>query len=127
MRLISFQVKKIKELLNYSYSNSSFYKKRFDESGFDFRNFKYLDEIKKIPPLTRSDLQNNLKQIVSSEFDLSKCSKGSSSGSTGHAVSYYHDKIGTSANKASVLFGKFLGGYNIGDPWINIWGHSATD
>ena len=122
----AFQVEKTKLLLEYSYNYSHFFKKRFDDAGFNFEKFKYLDELKNIPPLTRSDLQNNLKDILSTDIDISKCSKGSSSGSTGHPVLYYHDKIGTSANKAAVLFGKFLGGYNLGDPWINIWGNPTA-
>ncbi len=124
--LVSFQVKRIKELLEYSYHYSPFFEKRFNDAGFNFEQFKYLDELKNIPLLTRNDLQNNLKEIITTELDLSKCSKGSSSGSTGHPVLYYHDKIGTSANKAAVLFGKFLGGYNLGDPWINIWGNPTA-
>ncbi len=124
--IISFQVDKIKELLKYSYKHSKFYHKRFDDAGFRYDNFKYPDELNKIPPLTRKDLQDNLNEIISSEIDLSNCTKGSSSGSTGNPVKYYHDRIGLSANKASVLFAKHLGGYKLGDPWVNIWGHSAT-
>ena len=70
------------------------------------RKLKYLDDLKKIPPLTRFDLQNNLNEILSTEFDISKCSKGSSSGSTGHPVIYYHDKIGASAVKHLQLYAK---------------------
>ena len=124
--LVSFQVKKAKELLEYSYRNSRFFKKRFDDSGFNYEHFSYLDDLNKIPSLSRADLQNNLNEILSSEFEISQCSRGSSSGSTGHPVLYYHDKIGTSANKASVLFGKYLGGYQLGDPWINIWGNPTA-
>ena len=124
--LVSFQVKKAKELLEYSYKNSLFFKKRFDDSGFNYEHLRYLDDLKKIPVLSRADLQNNLNEILSTEFDISHCSRGSSSGSTGHPVLYYHDKIGTSANKASVLFGKYLGGYQLGDPWINIWGNPTA-
>ncbi len=124
--LIAFQVKKVKELLKYSFEYSPFLRKRFSDSGFNYETFKSLDDLIKIPVLTRDDLQNNLKEIVSTEFDLSKCSKGSSSGSTGHPVLYYHDKIGTSANKAAVLFGKYLGDYRLGDPWINVWGNPTA-
>ena len=124
--LTAFQVEKVKKLLQYSYRHTVFFKKRFDEAGFNYENFKYLDELKNIPPLTRSDIQNKLNEIISNEFDISQCSKGSSSGSTGHPVIYYHDKIGTSANKASVTFGKILGGYQLGEPWINVWGNPTA-
>ncbi len=75
----------------------------------------------KVPPLTREDLQNNLDQILSKNLKLSDCPKGSSSGSTGHPVIYYHDVYGTSANKASEIFSKYIGGSKAGDSWINIW------
>ena len=125
-QIVSFQVDKAKELLEYSYKYSPFFKKRLDDSGLDFSNIKYLDELKKVPSLTRFDLQNNLKDILSKEFDITKCSRGSSSGSTGHPVIYYHDKIGNSASKASAIISKQLGGYKLGDSWINIWGNPTA-
>lgn len=125
-KINAYQVKKIKEVLKYSYKKSPFYKKRIDDSGLDIDNFKYTDQLINIPPLTRSDLQNNLDDIISKDYNLKECSKGSSSGSTGHPVIYYHDKTGTAANKASVLFSKFLGGYIPGDKWLNVWGNPTA-
>ncbi len=122
----SYQVKKIKELLKYSYDHVPFYKKRFDETGFNVENFSYLDQLKKIPPLTRFDLQNYNDEILSDEKSRYIVSKGSSSGSTGEPIRYYHDQFGKSANKAAVLFSKILGGYQFGDPWINIWGNPTA-
>src|SRR3970282_1684302 len=49
-------------------------------------------------------------KVISKGLNLQDCSKGSSSGSTGHPVIYYHDKNGSSANKASEIFSKYLGG-----------------
>lgn len=125
-KVVDYQMKRLKELINYAYNNSAFYRKRIDVSGFDINTFRYPDQLKKIPKLTRDDLRNNLKGIVSKEFDLSKCSKSSSSGSTGDPIFCYHDKNGITANRASMLFSKTLGGYNAGDKWINIWGNPKT-
>jgi len=122
----AYQVNKIKELLAYSYKHVPFYKKRFDESGFDASKFSYLDELKKIPPLTRYDLQNHNEEILSDEKNKFIVSKGSSSGSTGEPIRYYHDQFGKSANKAAVMFSKILGGYQFGDPWIMIWGNPTA-
>ncbi len=122
----SYQVERLKELLKYAYKNVPFYKKRFDEANFDAEKFSYLDEMKKIPALTRSDIQDNLDELISPEFDLKKCSRGSSSGSTGHPVIYYHDNEAKSANRASVLFFKHLGEYDFGEKWLNIWGNPTA-
>ncbi|GEM_PF-571266 len=125
-KIKAYQTKKIKELLQYAYKHVPFYKKRFDEAGFDVEKFTYLDQLKKIPPLTRYDLQNYNEEILSDEKSELVVSKGSSSGSTGEPIRYYHDQFGKSANKAAVLFSKILGGYQFGDPWINIWGNPTA-
>lgn len=121
-----YQIQKIKQLLEYAYKNVPFYKKRFNEVGFDYQHFRYLDQLAIIPPLTRSDLQNNFHSLISPKFNLNNCSKGSSSGSTGHPVMYYHDNEAKSANRAAVLFCKFLGEYRLGDKWLNIWGNPTA-
>lgn len=125
-KVVDYQMKKLKALITYSYKNSDFYRKRIDESGFDLDKFKYPDQLKTIPQLTRDDLRNHLKDIASKEFDLSKCSKSSSSGSTGEPIICYHDKDAIAANRAAMLFIKVLGGYEPGDRWINIWGNPRT-
>jgi phenylacetate-CoA ligase len=122
----SYQTSNIKKLLDYAYLNVPFYTHRFDDAGFDYRKFRYLDELKKIPTLTRFDLQNFGPELISGERDNFKISKGSSSGSTGEPVIYYHDQFGKSANNAAVLFGKILGGYELGDPWTNVWGNPTA-
>ena len=125
-KVVDYQIKRLKELIKYAYNNSTFYRNRIDESGFVINTLKYPDQLNKIPRLTRNDLRNNLKEIVSKEFDLSGCSKSSSSGSSGDPVICYHDMNGIAANRASMLFCKTLGGYEAGDKWINIWGNPKT-
>jgi len=124
--LQNYQVEKLRRLLISANSNVSYYRKLFNEAGFNPEKFNYPDKLKSIPPLTRNDLQNNLNGLLSSVHDLSLCKKGSSSGSTGHPVIYYHDKNSLSAYKAAVLFQKQLAGYKPGDLWMNIWGNPTT-
>jgi phenylacetate-coenzyme A ligase PaaK-like adenylate-forming protein len=125
-KLEDFQVKKILALLKHSYNSVPFYRKRFDDAGFNYENFKYLDHLNKIPPLSRLDIQNNLKDLLAKNYNLSECKKGSSSGSTGTPVIYYHDMDDFSSAKAGIIFCKMLGGYNLGDKWINIWGNPTA-
>jgi len=121
-----YQIMKLRELLRYSYHNVPFYKKRFDDSNFNYERFRYFDQLKNIPPLTRNDLQTNEKNLLSSEKSKFNIYRSMSSGSTAKPVKFYHDQFGKSSNKAAVLVSKILGGYKIGDPWINIWGFPTT-
>ena len=116
------QLVKLRQLLNHAYQNVPFYKKRFDEINFDV-NIKSLSDLENIPPLTREDIQNNFDELLDKKFDLSKCYKGSSSGSTGQPVFYYHDVDGSSSGIAANYFGWFLGGWEFGQSGITIWGN----
>jgi len=125
-KIINYQTRKLKELLIYSYENVPFYKKRFDEAGFSPDSFKYLDQLNVLPPLTKKDLRNNQNTLFSIEKNKFTIFKGASSGSTGEPAVFYHDEHGKSSNRAAIIFGKFLGGYRLGNPWINIWGNPNT-
>jgi phenylacetate-CoA ligase len=122
----AYQLRCIRLLSEHAYKHAPFYKKRFDEAGFNYENIKYLDDLKKIPPLTRKDIQENIKHLVSDSFDLNKCYKGSSSGSTGEPVVYYQDNAGSSANNAAIYFGWSLTGWQFGEKQLTLWGNPTT-
>lgn len=119
----AYQLSQLKLLLKHAYNHVPFYKKRFDDTGFNYEKIQYLDELKNIPPLTRKDIQDNFKDLVSNNFDLNKCYKGSSSGSTGEPVVYYQDNTGSSANTASIHFGWSLSGWKFGEKQLTLWGN----
>jgi len=76
--------------------------------------------------LTRYDLQNHWKEIIASDFDLKKLSKGASSGSTGLPVFYYKDNIANSAGQAANLLGWTLSGWKMNMKGLHIWGNPST-
>lgn len=122
----NYQIEKIRGILKHSYENVLFYKYQFDEVNFDWNNFKYLDDLNRIPPLTRKDIQESNKLLIANNVDLKNISKKSSSGSTGKPIVFYHDADTLGANRAAILFGKYLAGVKPGDKWINIWGNPNT-
>ncbi len=121
----NYQLEKLKKLLIYSYENTEFYKKRFDNSNFNPYEFKDINELKIIPVLTREDIQQNIDIMLSSNIDKS-CYHGSSSGSTGTPVHYYHDKNGSSAGKAALYIGWKLSGWKQSDKGLHIWGNPSV-
>lgn len=52
------QEKKLKDLVNYVYQHSDFYKKRFDDFGVKPEDIKSLDDLKKLPFTYKSDLRD---------------------------------------------------------------------
>ena len=118
-----YQLHKLKLLLNHAYLNVPFYRKRFEEYNLTPDSIKSIEDLAAFPILSRKDIQKNLSELVSTNYRLSKCYKGSSSGSTGRPVVYYHDKIGTSAGQAAGYFGWSLSGWKFGDKGLHIWGN----
>ena len=62
--LRAYQLVKVKKILAHAELYSPFYKERLKEVGINSHNLTDLSELSKIPPLTRSDLQNHWKDIV---------------------------------------------------------------
>ena len=118
----TYQIAKLKKLLIFAYEKVPFYKSRMDDSGFDPNRFKYLDDIDKLPPLTREDLQENQKALSSSK-DTARFKQGSSSGSTGQPVIYYHDQHSLSAGVAAQYLGWGFSGWKFGMKGLHIWGN----
>lgn len=53
------QLERLQSTLNRVYLNVPFYRKKFDELGFDPDEFRSLDDLKKLPFTTKDDLRDN--------------------------------------------------------------------
>jgi phenylacetate-CoA ligase len=124
--LVHYQLKKLRKLLSHAEKNVPFYKQRFSEAGFSPNSINHPDQLKQIPPLTREDLQNHWKNIIPSNYNTQKLSKGSSSGSTGLPVTYFKDSIANSAGQAANFLGWTLSGWSMKMKGLHIWGNPST-
>ena len=121
--VIALQQDKLKRLLLHAYETCPFYRRRFERSGIKPTDIKEVSDLRKLPPLRRKDIQEFYFEIISKEADITKCYKGSSSGSTGEPVSYIHDRRCSSAGMAALYFGWSLAGWQFGRPYLTIWGN----
>lgn len=53
------QSERLKEMIDYIYKNSSFYKKKLNEFGIKPSDIKSIDDIKKLPFTTKEDMRDN--------------------------------------------------------------------
>lgn len=58
---------KTKSMLIYAYENTVYYKEVFDKINFNPYKFNEMDEIKKIPPLTKDIILCNFSKLISKE------------------------------------------------------------
>ncbi|WP_338597538.1 hypothetical protein [Clostridium baratii] len=62
-----YHLSKLKEILIYSYENTIFYRKRFDEAGFNPYKFNNVEELNKIPTINKQIVLDNFDELISNE------------------------------------------------------------
>lgn len=117
---------RLRSLIHHCYDNVPFYRTLMDERGLVPEDISQIDELPKIPPLTRLDLRKHLNDLVARNVDLSKCVRNKSSGSTGEPVVSFHDREAQSASIAARFYCWGVAGWQIGDPMVQIRGGSRT-
>jgi phenylacetate-CoA ligase len=80
------QLNKLKEIAEYCYTNTRFYKKKFDQAGLTPGDIKTLDDIQKIPFTVKADLRDNypLGLVAVNMDDIVEIH--ASSGTTGNPI-----------------------------------------
>lgn len=121
-----YQFLKLSKLIQHAYETVPYWKRRFTESGLNPASIKCFDDLRKIPPLTRKEIQTNPEDLVSSKVDLNRCYRGTSSGSTGEPVLYYHDSYARSAGWAGLYYFWENAGWEFGMKGLHIWGNPQT-
>ena len=83
----NYQLTSLKNLLQYSHKNVPYYFKLFKKIGFD-PHIKHLEDINKLPILTKQDIINNHKDLISTSYK-GKLYKMGTSGTTGQRLTFY--------------------------------------
>ena len=117
---------KFQNLLYHAYEHTAFYRRRLDSIGATPADFRSPDAIRQIPPLTRADLQENWREMISDFSAVKHLHKGSSSGSTGSPVNYFYDNSASSAGDAALYLCWSLAGWRLGMKGLHIWGNPTT-
>lgn len=84
-----YQDKKLRKLVIHAYETVPYYKKEFDECGFNPYDFKHADELSKLPVITKETLKENPAQFISSAKLDSKTFIHLTGGTTGKSLQYY--------------------------------------
>ena len=58
-KMRELQLERLKWSIGHAYKNNAFYRKKFDDAGFHPDQFKTLDDMKRVPFLTKQDMRDN--------------------------------------------------------------------
>ncbi|MCK4763592.1 MAG: phenylacetate--CoA ligase family protein [Candidatus Aminicenantes bacterium] len=124
--LYAYRLAKLRELVAYARTHCAYYRDIFDKNNIAPGSICSLEDLKRIPVLTRQDIRENLSSLLSSEKDRLTCFKSSSSGTTGIPITYYQDGDGHGAGIAAGYLSCYLSGWRFGHRSLHIWGNRSS-
>lgn len=117
---------RITDLIKHAYARVPYYREVMDQQRLSPDHIRGVEDLVKLPTLTRFDLQKRGPDLLAEGVDFARCAGGASSGSTGEPVVFYHDREAESAGRAAVLFGWMQVGWHLGDRHSIVWGNPST-
>lgn len=124
--LEAYRNERLKKLIQHAYLNTKFYGKAMRERRVRPEHIKSARDLEKLAIVGRDNIRENVSSIVSRVGDVKKLFKGTSSGTTGTPITYYHDVNGISAGTAAKYVLCNMSGWKLGQPNIHIWGNAAS-
>lgn len=110
-KMLNYRLLKLQQLVKHAYNNVPYYTELFNVYGISPDDIKTLDDIKRIPILTKELARINQKKLVANNVDFKYVKKGKTGGTTGVPLIVYSD-----ANNRSFTWASYYRWYN----WIGI-------
>jgi phenylacetate-CoA ligase len=121
-KILELQLEKFKKLIFHAYYHVEYYRDLFDKNNIKPSDIKNLDDIRKIPFLTKDIINNNINgRIIATNVNRKEILKIVTSGSTGVPFTCYADKFQLEMRWASTLRSLEWTGYVFGDRCARLW------
>jgi phenylacetate-CoA ligase len=120
--LRSTQWNKLRLMVGHAYHNVPFYRQRFEQIGAHPEDIRTPTDYTKIPPLTRTDLQQHQEELIARNIDRRNLIKDATGGSTGKPVHFHIDKRYRQWVNAIVRIQDGWSGLRRGQPHAYLWG-----
>jgi phenylacetate-CoA ligase len=118
----SLQFRRMKALLEHAWERCPFYQQHFAAAGFRPRHFRNLDDLRKLPPLEKRDVQRHGAEMVAADWPAADLIPNQTGGSTGTPIRFYLSKDRKCSRAAATVRHNRWAGYDVGDKAAVIWG-----
>ncbi len=120
--LNELRLDKVKSIVAYAYEHTQYYRELLDKNNISPEDINSLVDLEKIPPLTKSDIQQHSDKMLSDIYDKGDLIKDASGGSTGEPTIFYKDLTYQQLRPADQLRHDRWCGWDLGDRFALIWG-----
>jgi|694.fasta_scaffold22446_3 phenylacetate-CoA ligase len=120
--LRDLQLVRLREILQHAFSTSDYYRKTFLNLGLHPNDISDLNQLSKLPFLSKDDVRENINAgLLSSAISRKHLHKISTSGSTGQPFTIYADREQLEIRFASTLRSLEWTGWRFGDRQARLW------
>ena len=116
------QEQRLRTLIKHAYRHVPYYREQLDRLGIKPEDIQHLEDLQKLPVLTKDDIRNNLHfDLLSESHEKSTMLPITTSGSTGQPLTLYADKTQLEMRWATTLRNIEWTGYRFGDTQVRLW------
>lgn len=119
-RLTEYQNKRLRKIIKYAYDYVPYYHKKFRKLGIKPLDIKTKKDLNRLPIIRKDEIRENLKEMISKEFNVNDLKMLSTSGSTGKPLLLYITGAESEFRKAKHLRANISCGQKLQDRWVVI-------
>lgn len=123
-KILNVQVRRLRALIKHAYENVPYYHRVFKEIGFSPCDVKTVDDLNRLPVLTKDVVRSNFDDLTATNFPRVKMMPYATGGSTGEPLQFYISKDYVNSTSAAELRAYGWCGYRLGDKHAVLWGSS---
>lgn len=91
-KLEEYQMEQLSKLLNHAYKNVPYYRRMFDERELKPKDIQCLEDLRKLPYLTKEIVRNNLDDLIAQNISEKEMEYVATGGTTGIPLGFYIEK-----------------------------------
>ncbi len=122
-QLEDIQWRRLQVLWDYMWQHNTFYRKRFQENGLRQEDLKSIEDIRRVPILTKKDIRQYGKAMISNGFNKEELLHFQTGGSTGKALDIYITEECSELRNACARRHDRWTGWEPGEPVGAVWGN----
>jgi phenylacetate-CoA ligase len=116
----TWQNNRLKELITHAYNNTAYYKELFVQHGINPSDIQTVNDIKKVPILSKDDILNSPKKFIPKNISDIKYKNSATGGSSGDPLQYLLDIRSYNFVTAMRYYHLYKVGYRSGDKMLVI-------
>jgi phenylacetate-CoA ligase len=118
----------LRRLVDHAYAHVPYYRRKMDSCGVRPEDFRSLEDLRKLPILTKTAIRSNAAEMLSDAVPLESLRAGASGGTTGERLQFYS----TREERFTYSYARWTltlmwAGALLGQPHISIRQRSTTD